>query len=112
MADELTKRFYRISDVAELLGLPQSTIRYWESEFPALRPQRSPGGKRLYTPADVEVLRVIRFLIKDKGLTVQGAREHMKHNRLIVNRRHEVIRRLQKIRSELTELLEALGTRR
>lgn len=112
MADELTKRYYRISDVVELLGLPASTIRYWESEFPALRPKRSQGGVRLYTPSDIEVLRVIRFLIKDKGLTMQGAREHMKRNRLIVNKRHEVIRRLQKIRSQLTELLESLEQRR
>lgn len=108
---ELTKKYYRIGDVAEILGLPQSTIRFWEREFTELRPKRNAGGTRMYTPSDIEQLRIIRFLIKDKGLTLDGAREHLRHNRRDLDRKHEVVRRLKDIRRRLTDMLEALDKR-
>ncbi len=111
MADDLTKKYYRIGDVAEILDLPQSTIRFWEKEFSELRPRRNAGGTRMYTPNDIEQLRIIRFLIKDKGLTLDGAREHLRRNRRDLDRKHEVINRLKAIRRELTDLLEALDQR-
>lgn len=111
MADDLTKKYYRIGDVAEILDLPQSTIRFWEKEFSELRPRRNAGGTRMYTPNDIEQLRIIRFLIKDKGLTLDGAREHLRRNRRDLDRKHEVINRLKGIRRQLTDLLEALDQR-
>ncbi len=112
MNDELTKRYYRIGDVSEMLDLPQSTLRFWEKEFGELRPQRKNGGNRLYTPGDVELLRLIKFLIKDKGLKIEAAKEHLRGNRKAIEKTHEVIRRLQGIRRELTALSEALKLRR
>ncbi len=109
--EQLTKKFYRIGDVSELLGLPQSTIRFWEKEFSELRPRRNGGGKRMYTPSDIEQLRIIKFLIKDKGLTLEGAREHLRRNRRDLDRKHEVVRRLKDIRRQLTAMLEALDQR-
>ncbi|MCM1066078.1 MAG: MerR family transcriptional regulator [Muribaculaceae bacterium] len=109
--DQLSKKFYRIGDVAELLQLPQSTIRFWEKEFSELRPRRNAGGTRLYTPSDIEQLRIIRFLIKDKGLTLEGAREHLRRNRRDLERKHEVVRRLKDVRRLLTDLIEALDQR-
>ena len=111
MADDLTKKYYRIGDVAEILDLPQSTIRFWEKEFSELRPRRNAGGTRMYTPNDIEQLRIIRFLIKDKGLTLDGTREHLRRNRRDLDRKHEVINRLKGIRRQLTDLLEALDQR-
>lgn len=111
MADELTKKYYRIGDVAEMLDLPQSTLRFWEKEFSELRPRRSGGGTRLYTPNDIDILKVIRFLIKDKCLTLDGAREHLRKNRHAVDKRHEVIQRLQSIRDSLADILSALDAR-
>ncbi len=108
---ELTKKYYRIGDVAEILGLPQSTIRFWEREFTELRPKRNAGGTRMYTPSDIEQLRIIRFLIKDKGLTLDGAREHLRRNRRDLDRKHEVVRRLKDIRRRLTDMLDALDQR-
>ena len=66
MADSLDKRYYKISDVSEILGLPIPTIRFWEGQFSELRPKRSDGGTRRHTPADIERLRVIRFLVGKK----------------------------------------------
>lgn len=111
MADELTKKYYRIGDVAELLNLPQSTLRFWETQFHELRPGRNKKGTRRYTPNDIDVLRVIKFLVKDKGLTIEGAREHMRKNRHAVDKRHEIISRLQDVRRRLTDLLTALDAR-
>lgn len=111
MADKLTKKYYRIGDVAELLQLPQSTIRFWETEFYELKPKRSARGTRLYTPNDIDVLSVIRFLVKEKGLTIEGAREHLKKNRHAVDKRHEVVRRLQAVRDTLQDMLDALDSR-
>lgn len=109
--EELTKKYYRIGDVSELLDLPQSTLRFWESEFSELRPKRNNGKTRLYTPNDIELLRIIKFLIKEKQLTIEGAREHLKHNRRDISRKHEVIERLKDIRNRLNGLLDALEHR-
>lgn len=109
--DVLTKKFYRMGDVSEILGLPASTIRFWEKEFPHLRPKRNGGNLRLYTPNDIERLKIIKFLIKEKGLTIEGAREHIRRNRADLERKHEVIGRLREVRKRLTDLLEALDQR-
>ncbi len=108
---ELTKKYYRIGDVAAITGLPQSTIRFWEKEFTELRPKRNSGGTRYYTPSDIEQLNIIKFLIKDKGLTLDGAREHLRRNRRDLDRKHLVVQRLRTIRRALTEMLEALDQR-
>lgn len=111
MSNEFDKKFYRIRDVAELLSLPASTLRYWESVFTELRPRRTDGGVRLYTPSDVELLQLIRFLLYDKGLTIDGAREHIKRNRRAVSRLQSAVGRLQSVRSRLTDLIAALDSR-
>lgn len=111
MEHELTKKFYRISDVAELLNLPQSTLRYWECEFSELRPRRNEGNKRLYTATDIELLELIRFLLRDKGLTIEGAREHLKRNRAAMSRTNIAVKRLQQVRTRLVDIIEALDKR-
>ena len=108
---DLDKNFYRIGDVAELLDLPQSTLRFWENNIPEVRPRRTQGGSRMYSPADIERLRIIKFLIKDKGLKVDAAREHLRKNRRAVEKTHEVIMRLQEVRRRLDSLLYALDYR-
>ena len=109
--NSLDKKFYRIGDVAEMLELPQPTLRFWEKEFSELRPRRNAGGTRLYTPNDVEMVRLIKFLVKDKGLTLDGAREHLRRNRRNLDRTHRAITRLQEIRARLVALGEALDKR-
>ncbi|MBD5219049.1 MAG: MerR family transcriptional regulator [Bacteroidales bacterium] len=109
--DSLDKKFYRIGDVAEMLELSQPTLRFWEKEFSELRPRRNAGGTRLYTPNDVEIVRLIKFLVKDKGLTLDGAREHLRRNRRNLDRTHRAITRLQEIRARLVALGEALDKR-
>ncbi len=110
--NNLTKKYYRIADVAELLDLPQSTLRFWEKEFGELRPRRSGGRTRLYTPNDIELLELIKFLLKERGLKIDAARNYIRHNRADLDRRHQVVRRLQGIRKQLLDLLATLDKRR
>lgn len=103
-----TKRFYRIGDVAEMLGIPQSTLRFWEKRFTHLKPKRNAGGTRYYTPEDVEQIAQIHYLVKEKGLKLEAAEEALRTNPEGVDRRHAAVMRLKGIRAELNELLQML----
>lgn len=109
---QIEKQFYKIKDVAELLGVSQPTLRYWESEFPECRPKRSPKNIRYYTPEDIETLRIIYYLLKVKGLKVDAAKEQMRVNRKNVSKRLEIIDKLTMVRDELKSLLSSLEKRR
>ncbi len=67
-------RMYRIGEAARALDLQTSVLRFWEGEFPGLHPVRTPKGQRLYTEQDMEVLRRIRYLLHEQGMTIEGAR--------------------------------------
>ena len=98
--------------MAEILDVPQSTLRFWEKEFPMIKPIRSSHNIRYYRPQDIELLRIIHYLIKDKGLKIEAAREQLRSNKHNVSRRVEIIDRLKSVRSELANLLVALGGRK
>lgn len=68
------KHFFKIGEVAELVGVRTSVLRFWESEFTQIRPEKSPNGHRVYARADVELLRRIQLLVHDRGYTIAGAR--------------------------------------
>ncbi|MCM1518079.1 MAG: MerR family transcriptional regulator [Pseudoflavonifractor sp.] len=110
--NDLDKRYYKIGEVSELLGLPLSTLRFWESQFTILSPKRNDKGTRFYTPKDIETLRMIHFLIKEKGLKIDAAREQIANNRTGVSRQAQSIVRLKKIRAELQQMLDALNSLR
>lgn len=108
MALSTDKRYYKIGDVAEMLGLTQATLRFWEKHFTIARPQRTAGGTRQYTPKDIENLRMLKFLLHDKGLRIEAAREELKVNRDGVLRRAEALVQLRQVRDRLQELLDSL----
>lgn len=110
--EDLDKRYYKIREVAELLGLPLSTLRFWESQFTVLSPRRNEHGTRFYTPKDIETLRMIHFLVKEKGLKLDAAQEQMRRNQSGVSRRSDAINRLKKMRVELQSMLDALNSMR
>jgi len=86
MAD-FDKKYYKIKEVAGMLGLPPSTLRFWESKFTIIKPRRNDKGVRIYTPSDIEKLRMVLYLVKDKGLRIEAAEEQIRHNRTNVSRR-------------------------
>lgn len=106
--DELNKRFYRIGDVADILGIPASTLRFWEKEFTIIKPVRNAKNTRLYTPKDIETIKMIHYLVKEKGLKLDAAQAMIRRNRDGVSKRFEVIDRLKSIKFQLLHLKKAL----
>ncbi len=109
MDNTLDKRYYKISEVAEILNIPPSTLRFWENQFTIIKPKRSNSNRRYYTADDIETIRMVYYLVKDKGLKLDAAQQQIKVNRENVSQRSEVITRLKSIRSELKGMLKALN---
>ncbi len=76
--DSLEKKYYKISEVAELLGLPASTLRFWEKSFTVIKPKRNNHGTRFYTAADIEKISMIHYLVKERGLKLEAAQEQIR----------------------------------
>lgn len=107
----LTKKYYKIKEAAEIIGVPQSTLRYWETEFPELSPKRSVHNRRYYSPSDMELLQIINFLIKIKGLKIEAVKDQLKHNRKNVSRKVKIVEDLKTVRDDLEILLQSLNLR-
>lgn len=104
------KLYYSIHEVAEMLGpgVNESMLRYWEKEFEELKPKKAGRGVRQYREQDIELLKLIYHLVKEKGMTLQGARQRLAVNRAKTDKNFEVVQRLKKIRQELMEMKQAL----
>lgn len=72
------KLYYRIGEVSKIAGVPAYVLRFWESEFPVIKPGRSSSGQRVYRKKDVERILTIKKLLYDKKFTIEGARNHLK----------------------------------
>lgn len=110
--EDFGKKYYKIKDVTDFLEENASTLRYWEKVFPQLKPYRSAKGIRYYTTADIELLRIIKFLVHDRGLKIDAAREQLRTNYKNLSKRTEAIAELTELRKELKQLLEALKKRK
>ena len=78
--DNIEKKYYKIREVAELTGMAPSALRYWETKFSIIKPKRNDKGSRFYTPDDVEKIKMVQYLVKERGLKIEAAREQIKHN--------------------------------
>lgn len=101
---EINKLYYSIGEVAEMFDANTSMIRFYEKEFDILQPKKNAKGNRLFRPEDVENLKIIFHLIKDKGFTLQGAKEHMKNNKDEVADNQKVIDSLEKLKAFMLKL--------
>jgi DNA-binding transcriptional MerR regulator len=107
-SDEIKKQYFTIGEVARELGLTASLIRFWETEFPEISPRKNRKGNRVYTPKDIETLRRIQYLLKERKYTIQGARERIQSDGASVRQEIKVRDTLQKLRAFLLELKESL----
>ena len=105
----MTKNYYKIGEVAEILGIPASTLRFWEKEFTIIKPKRNSKNTRFYTPADVETIKMVYYLVKEKGLKLDAAQQQIRVNRHNVSQRSEVINRLKSVRNQLQDMLDAIN---
>lgn len=106
--EDLTKKFYKIGEVSELLDLPLSTLRYWEQEFKELKPRRNDRGTRFYTPADIDLVRRIKYLVHDRGLKIDAAVTALRDAGDTVAARQRALDRLRSIRERLVAMRDAL----
>lgn len=99
------RMFYTIGQVADMLDVNVSHIRYWEKEFEIIQPKRNAKGNRLFTPTDVDHFHFIYYLVKDCGLTLDGAKKKIDQDE--TKNKFEVVKRLKSIRIKLSTLEEA-----
>ena len=103
------KLFYSMGEVSEMFDVNPSLIRHWESKFEVLKPQKNKKGNRMFTPEDVENLKLIYHLVKERGMTLDGARRALKGGGTPgVARDMELLERLQAIRAQLVEVRNEL----
>ena len=105
----MAKLLYSMGEVTEMFDVNASLIRYWESKFDCIKPHKNKKGNRMFTPADVENLKLIYHLVKEKGMTLEGANMAMKRRGKSVQRDVSILERLQHIRAMLLEIRESLG---
>lgn len=103
------KIYYSMGEVAEMFDVTPALIRHWESQFDCIKPHRNKKGNRLFTPEDVERLKQIYHLVKERGMTLKGANKVLKRAKSdSVAQEMELLERLQKIRAALVEVREEL----
>ncbi|MDP2338834.1 MAG: MerR family transcriptional regulator [Bacteroidota bacterium] len=105
---KIEKVFYTIGEVAEIFGVNTSNIRFWENEFDILKPHKNKKGNRMFTKEDIENLKIIYHLLKERGLTIKGAQMKLKENKEDTLQNFEVVSRLQEIKQMLLDIKEEI----
>lgn len=104
---EIEKKYYTIGEVAEQFQVATSLIRFWEGQFDNIKPKKNKGGARRYTKEDIEQIRIIYHLVKEKGYTLQGAKE-MLENKPNLKSKVEALESLKHLRNFLVEWRDTL----
>ena len=107
--EKLTEKlFYKIGEVAEIFKVNVSLIRFWEKEFDILKPKKNKKGNRIFTKKDVDNLTIIYHLVKERGFTLEGAKQKLKENKSDTIDNVEIVNHLKDIRGFLVKLREGL----
>lgn len=106
---KVEKLYYSIGEVADLLGESTSLVRFWSDKFATyIKPERNKKGNRKFSAEDVKTLKTIHYLVKEKGMTLDGALARLKNNKDGADNRAEVVARLSAIKDELLRIHKAL----
>lgn len=98
------KLFYSISEVASKFKLNESTLRFWEKEFNTIRPRKTGKGIRYYKQEDIDAIRLVYYLVKERGMTLAGARQKLKDNKETTVRQEDIVKRLRELKDELLSI--------
>ncbi len=104
----IEKVIFSIGEVADMIGENTSLIRYWENQFEMLKPQKNRKGNRLFSKKDIETVKLIHHLVKERGLTIRGAKQKLKENREETVQNFEIVNRLQEIKKELIGIRDGI----
>lgn len=107
-APKSERLYYSIGEVSERFGLAPSTLRFWEKEFDTIKPFKNKKGDRFYTQEDIEHLALIHYLVKEKGMTLKGAKAQLKQSKEATEHHFEITAKLQEIKDYLLEIRELL----
>ncbi|MBT3444192.1 MAG: MerR family transcriptional regulator [Flavobacteriaceae bacterium] len=102
------KRYYSIGEIAKAFDVNQSLLRFWEKEFKEIHPKKKQGGARKYTSEDVANIQIIYHLLKEKGLTIEGAKKQLKLKNISEDGNLVVIQKLEQLKSDLERLKKNL----
>ena len=102
------KRYYKIGEVAKAFDVNTSLIRFWEKEFDVIKPKKNAKGNRLFTPNDIANFKLIFNLVKERGFTLEGAKQKLKQDPEATMNAHEIITRLESVRAALTAIKNKL----
>jgi DNA-binding transcriptional MerR regulator len=105
---EIEKLYYSIGEVAEQFNVAPSLIRFWESEFDLIKPKKNRKGNRQFTREDIDSVRTIYHLVKEKGFTLQGAKEMLRNDNNSVKDKIELLDSLRNVRKFLVEIRNQL----
>ncbi len=105
---KVEKLYYSIGEVAEMLDVAVSTVRFWDNEFDILKPMKNKKGNRLFTQNDVKNLRIIHHLLKEEGMTLSGVKKRLSEKWEETDYKYEISQSLQKIRSMLLEIKDSI----
>lgn len=106
---EISKRYYSMGEVTEMFDVNPSLIRFYEKEFDVLQPKKNKKGNRMFTPEDVEYLKIIFNLVKDRGYTLQGAKDYLKSNKNEARENQRIVDSLERLKTFLLEVRDSLG---
>ena len=107
-APKSEKLYFSIGEVAEKFNLAPSALRFWEKEFDTIKPFKNKKGNRFYTQDNIDQIAVINHLVKERGLTLKGAKAKIKENKDEVEHNYEIVQKLQEIKTYLIEIKDIL----
>jgi DNA-binding transcriptional MerR regulator len=102
------KRYYRIGEIAKAFDVNASLIRFWDKEFEALKPKKNAKGNRRFTPEDVQNLKLIYNLVKERGYTLEGAKTYLKEQNQKSLNDFDIITKLERVKDELIKIKNQL----
>ena len=102
------KLYYSIKEVAEMIGVPECTLRFWEKEIPLLKPKTTGNNVRQYTDADIENVKAVYNLVKVRGFKLAAARKMLRENKQGVDNNARLMESMIKVRNELKEMKKHL----
>lgn len=105
---DIEKLYFTIGEVAEIFKVNTSHIRFWEKEFDIIKPKKNKKGNRLFKQEDIENFHLIYHLVKERGMTLKGAKQKLKENREDTLNNFEVIKKLNDIKELLLQMKDGL----
>jgi len=109
LEEEFGKKYYSISEVAQMFQVNPSLIRFWETEFDLIKPNKDRNGERRFTRKDIENLQIVYHLVKEKGFTLGGAKDYLKNEMASVKEKLQTIENLKNLKKFLTDLRDAFS---